>query len=301
MSALWIQLRLRDTGLGMRLGLTCLILTLFGGYTIASLLHLNEHHQNRDGRTGLSVTDIEGAYRGATNESLLLVALNRGHPPDLPEDEKEILLNWLGGEPHEIRANFDNFDFAEIPVSDIFLDRCSDCHAGNAERGAGIRLEFWDDIQKVAFSNEIQPTDTKILLASTHAHASTMAVISIVIALLAYLTRAWRFLVNLLIFIGGAALLLDIGSWWLARASWIDILGEDNWLYSMIDEGALFGHLIRACGAAHSGAIALLMLLIVLDLWLPRRRDDVRPRADKLAKAVVYDDRKQREGKSGPA
>lgn len=263
-------------GLGARLGLTMLILTLLGGYIIASVAHLYTHHQNRDGRAGLSLTDIESAYRKVTNQALLLVALNRDHPADLPDDEQKILLDWLAGTSNEIRVNYDNFDFAEIPPNDIIFDRCSDCHSGNAEQGGGISLEFWDDVQNVAFSNEIQPPDDKILLKSTHAHASTMAIIGIVVALLAYLTRTWRWLVNLLIFIAGLGLLVDIGSWWLAR------------------EHEFFITLIIGGGAAHSSAMATLMLLTIYDLWLPRPRYTMKPGADKLAKAVVHEGRKSR-------
>ena len=46
--------------LGIRLGLTGLILVLLGGL-YASALHMAHHYENRDERPGLTLDDLEGA------------------------------------------------------------------------------------------------------------------------------------------------------------------------------------------------------------------------------------------------
>jgi hypothetical protein len=73
--------------------------------------------------------------------------------------------------------------------------------------------------------------------------------------LLLWGTRFGRGLVSLVSLLVSAGLLLDLVSWWLARdsAAWVN--------------GILVG------GAAHAGGVGLAGLLVLLDLWLPARKD----------------------------
>ena len=240
---------LRSLSAGTRLGLTFLVLTLFGGYVIASGLHLKEHHQARDGRDGFSLDDLRGAYHGGDTESPLRRALEGGHPADLPPAAQTALLNWLDSE--SISEDYDNFDLGENAPAELIDVHCLSCHAGKAELGAGIPLEYWDQIERIAFSRSIEATDARVLLASTHAHASTMAAIGIILVLLLAATRWPRAVVGLIATLIGAALLADLGSWWLAR---------DN---------VIFVPVIAATGAVHSLAATIAMLLVIGDLWRP--------------------------------
>lgn len=248
--------RLRNLGFGARIGLLFMLFALFGGYIIAAGMHLKDHHQNRDGREGFSLTDIQGVYHGVTVEAPLRATLQRNHPNELVTDDlkltkedKDILIKWLDG--GQLPNNYDNVDFAELTPKEVIEINCLDCHAGSAENGAGINLEFWDDVQKVAFDNVVNPVDEKILLASTHAHASTMGAISIIIALLLWFTGWPRILVNLLIFFAGLGLVVDLSSMWLARSY------------------EAFSPLIGIAGVTHAGSMALAMLLLMLELLLP--------------------------------
>lgn len=243
------HLMLRSFPLSARLGLVFFTLCLAGGYLLASGSHMVEHYQNRDGRPGMSFTDVKSAYHGATVPSPLLAALNRHHPPELPASDRAELIRWLEGE--NVASAFDNPDFGDFTPKEIIDAHCISCHTAPAEKGAGLSLRNWPEIQKVAFAVDVFPTDKKILLASLHAHASTMAGIGMILSLLALLTSWPRWLVGGLILLAGLGLAVDVGSWWPAR-----------------DYEALVPAII-AGGITHSGSMAALMLLIVVDLLRP--------------------------------
>lgn len=130
--------RLRSLSAGTRLGLTLLVLTLFGGYVIASGLHLVEHHQARDGRDGMTLDDLRGAYHGGDNESPLRRALENNHPPELSDAARTALLTWL--ESTTISEDYDNLDLGDNAPAEIIDANCLSCHAGQAENGAGSTL-----------------------------------------------------------------------------------------------------------------------------------------------------------------
>jgi hypothetical protein len=81
-----------------------------------------------------------------------------------------------------------------------------------------------------------------------------MAVILIVIALLAAMTRAPRALVGLVVFAGAVGLLADMAAWWLAR-------DNDVWVYAIVGGGF-----------AYSAATGLAGLIVIIDCLIPGRR-----------------------------
>jgi len=247
-------MRLRELPLLTRLGLTFLVLTLYGGLA-ASGVHLLGHHQNRDERPGLSMEDLVGAYHGVRVSAPMIEALEGGHPEELAASERELLLGWLRGE--RISEDYDSLDLGDLAPAEVLDRSCLSCHARNATEGDDIGkrlpLEFWDDVARVAFSRAVEPTDAKVLIASAHTHALTMAALSIVVVLLALATRFPARVTGPLIFACGLALLCDLGSWLPARGS------------------AALVTLIAAGGAAWAAATALLLALVLLDLWLPAR------------------------------
>lgn len=246
--------KLRDLPFGARVALTALLLVLAGGF-VASGLHLEEHHQNRDGAPGVSRTDLEGAYHGVTAKAPLLAVLEGVHPGATTDAEKKLLLAWLAGP--RVSEDYDNPDLGDAAPSEILARRCLECHARAAVKGAHadakVPLEYWEDVKAVAFSTRIEPTPVKLLLASTHAHALALGTLSIVLGLLLIATRFPARLTGALFGLAGVALLLDLGGWWLAResAAWVAV--------------------ILVAGAAYALATGLSIVLVVLDLWLPRR------------------------------
>lgn len=246
---------LRSLGLGQRLGLSFLLLVFLGGL-VASAAHLVLHHQGRDGVPGLSLADIEGVYTGVKTEAPMRVALERGHPEGLDPAQREVLLEWLRGD--RISEDYDSLDLGEAAPAEVIDAACLRCHARGASEGEGIGdevpLEYWDDIEKVAYSREIEPLPTEIVVASTHTHALSMAWIGIVLVLLLGRTRFSRAPAGALSLGLGLGLALDLGGWWLARFS-------GAWAPAVAVGGALFGV-----------SAALAALLVLAELWLPARR-----------------------------
>lgn len=250
-----LSFRIRSMGMGLRLGLTGLLLTLLAGL-IASVAQIYHHHENRDEVPGLSMTDIAGAYHGINQPSRLVSSLESGHPETLSQPSREAMLKWLTGP--RISEDFDNLDLGENAPSEIMAANCLSCHARSATEGNGIGqslpLEYWDDVKKHAFSRQIDPTPTAILIVSTHTHALSIAVIGILLVLLLHWSRWPRAMVNLVGVLIGLGLAADVTAWWLAR------------------EYLQFVWVIVAAGGIYLGFSGLAVILLIVDLWLPRGR-----------------------------
>ncbi len=253
-------LRLRNLPLAARLSLTFLLLVIAGGY-VASGLHLSGHHAARDGRPGLSVTDIEGVYHGVTTPPLLKELLEQGHPAEvsggkaLDEDDRATLLAWVTGD--RIAENWANIDFGDGFGSpeEIAQAACGSCHGATvpAEKRAEPLLATWDQYKELCFENRVSPTDPALLLASTHAHALALGTITLLLCALMYATRFSSGLKGLLALCASGGLLVDLAAWWLTRQ-----------VAGMVS-------LILLGGLAHAGAVGLMLVAIGLDLWRPQR------------------------------
>lgn len=250
--------RLRDLPVAGRLSLTFLMFVLLGGYA-TSLLHMREHHQNRDEVEGLSLTDLRSAYHGALIISPLITALKGGHPGELQGAAapnagiRATLLAWLEGDANLILPNWDNLDLGDDVPADLLDMSCVGCHSRSAAEDlrADPPLEFLDDIRAVAFSREISPADTKILLASTHTHALALGVLTVVLCLLMYATAASERKKGLMCLLASGGLLVDLLAWWAARLA------------------MSFVPLIIAGGVAHAVGVVLIILTVLVDLWRP--------------------------------
>lgn len=248
-------LRLRDLAFGARLALTLLVLVLGGGLA-ASGYHLYEHHQNRDEKPGVSLEDLEGAYHGVNTTAPLISALERKHPEELPEAERTLLLQWLRSS--RISEDYDNFDLGDAAPSELIQRRCVECHSKNATKGdessRKLPLDYWEGVKALAYSKQLTAVPVKVLAASTHAHALSLAVMSIVIGLLLLATRWPRALTSGLFACAALGLTADLASWWLAR------------------EWVAFVPVLVAAGFVYVASTALSLAALVLELWLPRPR-----------------------------
>jgi len=247
---------LRELGAGARLGLTAIVLTLAGGY-LASVLYVQEHYANQDEDPELSLDDFVASYHGIDRPPRLLTAMEGPHGEEfLPEPgERRAILDWLRSD--RISEDYDSLELGLSSPAEILDARCIRCHSRGAAEGGGIGdtlpLEFWDDIEPLAFGMRRDPVPEEILLTSTHAHASSLALISLAAALLLLATRWAGRSRDLLLAVHGLALAADLGAWWLAR------------------ESAAFVAVILGAGLVYGLSLALALGLVVLDLWLPRR------------------------------
>lgn len=247
-------IRLGELGLGVRIGLTCLVLVLAGGL-IASAAQVVAAHAGRDDRPGVSITDLEGAYHGVRAVAPMLAAIDRGHPDTLDPAEADVLRRWINGD--RVSSDYDNLDLGDSAPAEIIARNCLTCHARQAGDGDGIGrripLEYWDDVAKVAFSRQIEPTPTTILIASTHTHALSLGTLTLVVCGLFLLTRWPRGLIGAGVLMAGLSLLLDLGGWWLTR----------RWGQAV--------YLIVAAGGTYVGVTVLMLLGVLVEMWLPRR------------------------------
>lgn len=255
-----------------RLGLTGFLLTLMIGLA-ASVAYIYNHYSNRDEQPKLTVTDIAGAYHGVTAPSPFIKALERGHPESMPANEREALLAWLrgpvdpatkkppeGGNPR-LFEEYDNIDAGELNPLDLVAKNCVSCHSRksaatgpDADRARAIPLDQWEDVKKVAFSKVLSPTPTRVLIISTHAHALALGTLGLVVAAMLGVSRYPRGVAGLLVLLMGVGLLADIGGWWVAQKSMAGV------------------YLLLVGGGVFNGCTALALVMLVADLWLPRRK-----------------------------
>lgn len=250
-----LAFRLRDLPASVRLGVSGLLLTLAVGLAAAAG-HLFLHHEKRDEQPGLSLDDLTGAYHGIDATAALLTALERGHPEGLAATDRQALLRWLRGD--KVSENYDNLDLGEAAPAEIIDRACLSCHARASTDGDGIGrkvpLEYWDDVRSVAFSRQVNPVAIEILIASAHTHALAMGTLSLVVALLALMSRWPRRLLGVLVAACGLGLFVDLTCWFVAR------------------EAAAAVVVLAGAGAVWLASTALLLVLALLELWLPSRR-----------------------------
>jgi hypothetical protein len=252
-----VTFRLRQLGALTRIGITGLVFALALGL-VASTLHLINHYEKRDGLAGLTIDDITAAYHGIEAPSLLVLALERGHPETITDAERASLLAWLGSD--RVSQDYDSLDLGDAAPAEIIAASCLSCHSRSATPAPDqlaakkLPLDYWDDVQAVAYARSVPPTPTSIILMSMHAHALTMATMSIVIAALGLATAFPQRLVGLLIAFAGVALIADLASWLIAR------------------EFAPAVYVIVGAGAVYNLATAALLVLIVIEVWRPRTR-----------------------------
>ncbi len=248
------MLQLRDLPAGARIGISALVLVLGVGIA-ASLSHLYDHYQNRDERPGLTLDDLEGAYHGLDRPSLLLTTLEAGHPDQLDGEARRILTDWLRSD--RVVESYDDLDLGDFAPAELIAAHCLECHSRKATTqdgiGERIPLDYFDDVKTLAFSQRIEPTPAAVLAASTHAHALSLASLSLIVSALAWGTAFPRRVVSFAIAMVGLGLLGDIGGWWLAR-----------------ELPAATG-LVVGAGAVYNGGTGLILIGVLFDLWRPRR------------------------------
>lgn len=246
--------QLNRLSVAARLGFSVLIITLLAGYFVAGV-HLLWHYENRDGVQGISQDDITAAYHGISQEPVLRAALDRGHPADLPPAERDALIAWLSSST--MSRDYENFELGDNAPVEIIDRSCLSCHARSSTEGDGIGqrvpLEFFDDITRVAIAREVFPNSRQIVAASIHAHAPSMSVIMMVLAIMAFCTPAPRRLTGMVLFIGAIGLAMDFAGQWLARD-----IAQMSWA-------------VTIGGAASAAATTILALLSFIGLWLPGR------------------------------
>ncbi|MBX3323798.1 MAG: hypothetical protein KF757_12495 [Phycisphaeraceae bacterium] len=247
-------LRLRDFGVGVRLALTLLaLLVVFG--CAASGLYMKKFQENRDERPGFTFDDIRAHYHGLTTYPPMLKALESGHPPELPQRERDALISWLKSD--RLAQDYDNFDLGDLAPEEIIVGNCVSCHARSAtgpDAMPKMSLEYFDDVRALSISRTIKPVDEKILYASLHTHVLGLASLTIVVLGLLALTRLPGVIVGLVSVVTAVGLCADLGAWVPAR------------------QHAVLVEVILVGGIAYQIGLVAALVLVVCDLWWPKAR-----------------------------
>lgn len=272
--------RLRRQSVALRIGVTCFLAMIAIGYR-ASVRHMHHHLGPKDGDPdSVSFEDVAGHYHGVEIVAPLKKVLDdadhtnrmREAGVTLADAQRQVLEAWLargdewvakgrsGADP--IAQFYDPLDGppdADTPAI-VLEESCGVCHASDAKQGdeasRALPLMKLVDVQKVAYSQTIQPVPEAILLASLHTHALGLATFTTLAALFFFMTAWPRRLRDALIALTGVGLLLDVAAWEPAR-------DHVAWVYVILGGGALFG--IGLC---------LMMLGTFLDMWFGPRGED---------------------------
>jgi len=244
--------RLRSLPCALRAGLSGVLLALALGLW-ASLDHLRNSQERRDEVAGFTLDDLVANYHGIHAPSRLASAVRGGHPEGLAAPDRDALLAWLGST--RVAEDYDNADMGAHAPAEILAARCASCHARKSQDpGAQLPLEFWDDVKQLAFARELPATPVEIVTTSLHAHASSMALLTLAVMALAWCTRWPAWLRSGGALVGGLALIADLGSWFLAR------------------ESAAFVYVIAAAGVLWAAWMAFALVLVFAELWLEEKK-----------------------------
>ncbi|MCC6320177.1 MAG: hypothetical protein IT438_01930 [Phycisphaerales bacterium] len=247
-----MTLRTRDLPFLARLGLTALLGVILLGMA-ASASHLFDHYKNRDEQKRFTLDDVRAAYHGLNKPSPLVTSLDGGHPETLKADSRGVLVRWL--KSGRIAEDYDNIDLGVDSPSGIIAASCLSCHGSKSAdpKAAAIRLDTLDAIKKLAFTKIVNRNPDNIIIMSAHAHALSLGTLAVALCGLLWATRLPRGLASFLIAVNGLALFADLVAWWLARTM------------------ESFVYVIAGAGTAYNGTTVLIAVLVVLDLWWPRR------------------------------
>lgn len=201
---------------------TMVLLIMGLGYLFA-MVQIFEVHAGRDGKAGVSVSDIRIAYSGNKAATKLEGALHGPMSGMLPADEKAKLIDWIHSGVNEAQYN--------DVIKPIMDNRCKACHDGSNPHLPN--LNSLEGIQKVA------EVDTGVsivtLVRVSHIHLFGLTFIFFIMGTIfshAYFPKLWvKCAVMATPFV---AIFLDIASWWLTKVS-------EPFAYVVIIGGALMG------------------------------------------------------------
>ncbi|NOX43028.1 MAG: hypothetical protein GXP19_04750 [Gammaproteobacteria bacterium] len=208
--------------MGMRTLYTSTIIVLAVGYLFA-MIHIFASHAGRDGNPSLSVNDLIIAYSGSKSDTRLESALKGPMANMLPQAERDEIVAWIRRGAKE--EEFATMDMEEnkgtmqdkqhpLKIDSIIQNRCSACHNGSNPHIPN--LMGYDNISKVI---EIDTgMDIFTLVRVSHIHLFGITFIFFIVGSIfchAYVKPLW--LKCIILLTPFAAILLDIGSWYLTK------------------------------------------------------------------------------------
>ncbi len=235
----WDQTKpLYNLSLGIKLALTVLLVVAGIGYLLG-FANIYLTYNAVDGKPGLSVQDIRLAFHGSTEGTKLEKAITGGMKQYFASDaDFQKVSQW-------VRAGGKESGFAD--VQPVLLASCSTCHSKDSQAG-GVVTDDYASISPLLARDTGMPISRLVSISHTHVLAALPLIF--VLCLVFSFTRFPQALKSVIIVLALLTIPLDIGSWWLAKAS------------------AALAPLVIVGGVSLGLAFLVLVLLPLYDMWL---------------------------------
>ncbi len=279
----WESMRLSRLSLPAKLLITLFLGLVGPGYLVGSA-NIMLQHEDADLEPGLSLDDLRRTFHGLektvtpdaeiTVHSVMLEEVSpegemREYLEKGGEGAVRSLVGWL-----EDASKEETFAKSDVPEPgdpsplQVIKAQCIECHNANggdmedvpfaADENADPDYKLVMEVAKPEIETHEQgpqtvtlaPTGIKRLVLVTHAHILAIPVFTILVGVLFLMTGFSEKIKLVLAPLPMLAVLLDIGSWWLARFI-------EPFIYVIAAAGGIFG-----------AAYALQILAILASMWL---------------------------------
>ena len=232
---------LMDLKPSSKIGLTAFLIIAGIGYLLG-FMNIYLTYNLLDQSPGLSIKDIQIAFLGARESTQLEKSIDASMRSYLKTDNDHTAVkNW-------IQAGGKEEDFT--PVKEIFDASCNSCHSAEA-KVAGVVLVGFEDVKQTL----AQDTGKSFprLVSISHTHVLPTAAVIFLLVLIFSFTKYSEIVKVIVIGFSFFALVLDVGSWWLAKlAPWLSVL-------------VILG------GASLGLSFFLLVVLPLYEIWIKKK------------------------------
>jgi hypothetical protein len=232
--------RLHQLSCDLKVLYTMTLLVLGIGYLFA-MMQVFEVHAGRDGKPGLSTTDLVIAYSGSHADTRLEAALKGPMKNMLPADERKVIFQWIHTTGDAVFRGGGQEGYEKL-VKPIIEKRCVGCHGGHNPHIPN--LSTFEGVSTVVEKDT--GMDLFRLIRVSHIHLFGLTFIFFIISAIfvrAQVTPLWfKCTVIATPFV---TMLLDIASWYLTKLysgfAWVVMIGgilmgltfAAQWLVSM--------------------------------------------------------------------
>jgi hypothetical protein len=224
-----------------KVGISILLIVAGVGYLLG-FATIYSTYSPVDQQPGMSVADIRIAFYGAREKTRLEKSID-GTMREYFADEAgyQATKDWIAAGAKE----------ADFPrIKQIFDVSCNTCHSADAQV-AGVVTETYADVSEYLNQDTGKSVSRLISLSHTHVHGTLPVMFALIFIFSFTLYKNW--LKTLVIAFSAAAILIDVGTWWLAKLA------------------AALAPLVILGGLALAVANAALILLPLYELWIKKQ------------------------------
>jgi hypothetical protein len=224
-----------------KIGISILLIVAGVGYLLG-FATIYSTYSPIDEKPGMSIADIRIAFYGNRDKTRLEKSID-GTMRQYFVDEAgyETTKQWIA-------AGAKEGDFPRI--KQIFDVSCNTCHSAEAEVAGVVTVEY-ADVAEYLKQDTGKSVSRLISISHTHVHGTLPVMFALIFIFSFTLYKNW--IKTAVIAFSAAAILIDVGSWWLAKLA-----------------GAL-APLVILGGLALALANAALILLPLYELWIKKQ------------------------------